>query len=100
MRSYVIDIVWSVIDTPKLGSLGETESPNGGPDRETEEERGQRLRAEVMRILSPQWQLNRETDEARNRLQSITFRQYRAPSRFQRVGAARRASACVFLLRG
>ena len=43
MRSYVIDIVWSVIDTPKLGSLGETESPNGGPDRETEEERGQRL---------------------------------------------------------
>ena len=29
-----------------------------------------------------------------------SFRQYRAPSRFQRVGAARRASACVFLLRG
>jgi hypothetical protein len=81
MRSYIIDIVWSVVDTPKLGSLGETESPNGGPDRETEEERGQRLEAEVMRILSPQCQLNRETDEARNRLQSITFRQYRAPSR-------------------
>jgi len=50
MRSYVIDIVWSVIDTPKLGSLD--------PNRETEEERGQRLH------------------EARNRLQSITFRQY------------------------
>jgi hypothetical protein len=27
MRSDVIDIVRSVIDTPKLGSLGETESP-------------------------------------------------------------------------
>jgi hypothetical protein len=49
-----------------------------------------------MRILSPQCQLNRETDEARNRLQSVTFRQYRAPSRFQRVGAARRASAAYF----
>jgi hypothetical protein len=35
MRSYIIDIVWSVIDTPK--------AQNGGPDRETEEERGQRL---------------------------------------------------------
>ena len=43
MRGYVIDIVWSVIDTPKLGSLGELRAQNGGPDRETEEERGQRL---------------------------------------------------------
>jgi hypothetical protein len=43
MRSYVIDIVWSVIDTPKLGSLGKTESPKWRPDRETEEQRGQRL---------------------------------------------------------
>jgi hypothetical protein len=32
MRSDVIDIVWSVIDNPKLGTLG-----NGRPDRETEE---------------------------------------------------------------
>ena len=31
MRSYVIDIVWSVIDTPKLESLGGTESPKWRP---------------------------------------------------------------------
>jgi hypothetical protein len=31
MRGYVIDIVWSVIDTPKLESLGGTESPKWRP---------------------------------------------------------------------
>jgi hypothetical protein len=38
MRSDVIDIVWSVIDNPKLGTLGgEPRVQNGRPDRETEE---------------------------------------------------------------
>ena len=31
MRGYVIDIVWSVIDTPKLESLGGTENPKWRP---------------------------------------------------------------------
>ena len=62
MRSDVIDIVWSVIDTPKLGSLGQTERQNGGPDRETEEKRGQRLEGRGDAHPQPQCQLNREAE--------------------------------------
>ena len=43
MRGYVIDIVWSVIDTQNWKAWGELRAQNGGPDRETEEKRGQRL---------------------------------------------------------
>jgi hypothetical protein len=43
MRGYVIDIVWSVIDTQNWKPWGELRAQNGGFDRETEEERGQRL---------------------------------------------------------
>ena len=43
MRTYVIDIVWSVIDTHVGNPGGNLRAQNGGPDRETEEKRGQRV---------------------------------------------------------